>query len=192
MEENDYTHLPKAQEICGKENTIVDTPVSIQESKELVLHLGRVFGEHKKAATITSAMDAALLQLKQSSNKKAFTYLYFIWHTPDQRVAGKNTYIEAMLEAAGGANQALTISDERYPLIPEDFVTKTEVNNNKADYCLLSTEPFPFKEHHKEMYSKFGKQTRIIDGEKLSWHGSKTVEGLRYLVEFFQNDSTSS
>ena len=36
-------------------------------------------------------------------------------------------------------------------------------------------------------YQRFGKQTRIIDGEMISWHGSTTPAGLRYLLEFFKN-----
>ena len=85
-----------------------------------------------------------------------------------------------MLTAAGGTNLARHISDERYPLVPSSF-------DQVADYCLLSTEPFPFKEQHVVMYERFGKHTCIIDGELLCWHGSKTADGLRYLCDFFHN-----
>lgn len=179
MEENNYKHLPKAQAIC---ETIVDTPVDIQGSKDMVLHFGKVFGAEAKAEYLAGQIDEALetLRLQTLARGKLFTFLYFIWHVPSQRVVGQGTYIHTMLEAAGGINLApSTISEtERYPLLPDGYA-------KKADYCLLSTEPFDFKETHFPMYEKYGHQTKIIDGELVSWHGSRTAEGLQYLAKYF-------
>ena len=52
---------------------------------------------------------------------------------------------------------------------------------------LLSTEPFPFQEKHIDEVSR---QTglapeifHIVDGEMLSWHGSRTPAGIDYAAE---------
>jgi len=182
MEENDHTHLPIAQKIGP---TITETPVTVQGSRHMVQLLGLVFGVEDRAQEICRQMDAALekLQTQQLARKKQFTYLYFIWHTPAQRVVGQGTYIHALLEAAGGINLAVeTISHtERYPLLPENYT-------GKADFCLLATEPFHFQEKHLAGYEPFGTCVEIINGEMLSWSGSSTVEGLRYLAEYFREE----
>jgi ABC-type Fe3+-hydroxamate transport system substrate-binding protein len=186
MEENDHNHLFHAQMIC---HTLTDTPVTVQGSRDMVLHLGHIFGVPSKAAEIALAMDKALVDLQSiRSIRSSFTYLYFIWHKPAQRVVGGRTYIHAMLEAAGGINLAVsTISPtERYPLLPPDY-------DQVADYCFLSTEPFHFQKKHIGMYQRYGKLgTRIISGEMLSWHGSRTVEGLQYLIEYFSVDELAA
>eukprot|EP00934_Nitzschia_sp_Nitz4_P001499 Nitzschia sp. Nitz4//NODE_542_length_12750_cov_80.145333//9281//10123//NITZ4_additional_000083-RA//1//CDS//3329531979//1499//frame0 len=182
LEENNYLHLPKAQAIC---ETVVDTPVDIQGSKEMVLHLGQLFGSEDKAVALAKSMDDSLALLQQQTRERGykFTFLYFIWHHPSQRVVGQGTYINAMLEAAGGVNLATsTISEtERYPLVPENYV-------EKADYCFLSTEPYSYSEKYFPEYEKFGKQVKIISGEMVSWHGSGSAEGLQYLAEYFHNE----
>ena len=61
LEENDYTQLQKAQEIC---ETIVHTPVNVQESKEMVLDLGRIFGVEQIAQGIAQDIDDALAELQ--------------------------------------------------------------------------------------------------------------------------------
>jgi hypothetical protein len=49
---------------------------------------------------------------------------------------------------------------------------------------LLSSEPFPFKEKHLEELSQLTGFPRerfaLVDGELLSWHGSRTPLGIDY------------
>lgn len=195
MEENNYKHLSKAQEIC---ETLIDTPISIEGSKEMVLHLGETFDCSDKAHKIAQEIDDLLLQVQTAVavQNNYFTYLYFVWHgTRQRRVVGEGTYIGKMLEAAGGTNLAITSgliheSDStRYPLLPEGYT-------QQADKCLLSTEPFEFTEDHIREYKKFARdETRVIDGEMLSWHGSRTIQGLQYLMDYFtlkQGDGTET
>jgi iron complex transport system substrate-binding protein len=200
MEENVYTDLPIAQSIC---TTFAHTPINIQESRESVVELGRIFNVADRATMIVNDIDDALYQIAHSSHKRpSFTFLYFIWHTPEPRLAGANTYIHAMLSAVGGINVAAKMSHERYPLLSSLVDNSAVVIDDKsssknlkepavpivvaADYCLLSTEPFPFKEHHVQDYQHYAlRATKIIDGEMVAWHGSKMAQGLRYLDDFF-------
>jgi ABC-type Fe3+-hydroxamate transport system substrate-binding protein len=191
MEENVYTELHIAESIC---HTIVHSPINIQESRDSVLQLGLIFNASDRAKTLVHDIDDALYQIAQSSHKRhSFTFLYFIWHSPEQRLAGGNTYIHAMLSAVGGINLAAKWSHERYPLLSSlvnniNFMNEDskESEPSVADCCLLSTEPFPFKEHHIQDYQHFAlRETKIIDGEMVAWHGSKMAQGLRYLDGFF-------
>lgn len=175
LEENDYTQRSLAEGIC---ETVVHTPVSIEESKQFVLDLGDLFNTNDTAEAIATDIDSALSELRRYAF--SFSYLYFIWHHPRQRVAGNGTYIASMLKAAGGINFAQHFSDERYPLMSESFI-------GKVDFALLSTEPYPFKEEHLAEYRKFGYEAHLIDGEQICWHGSKTASGLRYLTEFIKD-----
>ena len=49
---------------------------------------------------------------------------------------------------------------------------------------LLSTEPFPFKEKHaQELTALTGlprERMHFVDGEYLTWHGSRTPAGIDY------------
>ncbi|MGB0412852.1 MAG: helical backbone metal receptor [Coraliomargarita sp.] len=172
LEENDHTQRSIAEDIC---ETVVHTPVTIEESKQFVLDLGEVFEASDKAEAIAAEIDTALEALRAVAHP--FSYLYFIWHHPRQRVANNGTYIAAMLKAAGGFNLAADFSEERYPLMPNSF-------EGKADLALLSTEPYPFKEKHIKEYQQFGYEAQLIDGEQVCWHGSKTANGLKYLTDF--------
>ena len=54
----------------------------------------------------------------------------------------------------------------------------------QAALILLSSEPFPFAEKHRaEMIKETGlpaERFRLVDGQLLSWHGARTLEGLDY------------
>ena len=56
-----------------------------------------------------------------------------------------------------------------------------------ADLILLSSEPFPFKQHHvaelAERFPAHAAKFRTIDGGLVSWYGSRAIEGLRYLAD---------
>jgi hypothetical protein len=50
------------------------------------------------------------------------------------------------------------------------------------DAVLLSTEPYRFTEEHADALEKqIGIPVFLVDGEMMSWYGSRALEGLRYL-----------
>jgi len=85
---------------------------------------------------------------------------------------------EPCILGAGGRNVFASRSD-RYPTITPD-----ELGASNPDVVLLSTEPFPFKPSHAdEIAAASGlppARFRIVDGELLSWHGSRTPAGIDY------------
>jgi ABC-type Fe3+-hydroxamate transport system substrate-binding protein len=110
-------------------------------------------------------------------SREPIRFAYLIWRNP-WMAANADTFVSAMLADAGGIN-VFGQTPERYPTItPEDL----EAAN--PDAVLLSTEPFPFKESHADELSALTRITRgrfrIVDGELLSWHGSRTPSGIDY------------
>ncbi len=52
----------------------------------------------------------------------------------------------------------------------------------EIDLVLLSSEPYRFTDAHVDALEKqIGTPVILVDGEMLSWYGSRVVEGLAYL-----------
>jgi ABC-type Fe3+-hydroxamate transport system substrate-binding protein len=112
-----------------------------------------------------------------AATRRPVTYAYLIWRDPLMTV-NADTFVSALLGDAGGRNVFAARSD-RYPTITPD-----ELGAATPDVVLLSTEPFPFKPSHAdEIAAATGlprERFRIVDGELLSWHGSRTPAGIDY------------
>ena len=62
-------------------------------------------------------------------------------------------------------------------------LASSETPGRFADRVLLSSEPYRFTEKHfAETEVRFGAPAQLIDGEMVSWYGSRAVAGLRYLA----------
>ena len=85
---------------------------------------------------------------------------------------------DALLAQAGGKN-VFADAGERYPTI-----TLEELVARDPERIFLCTEPFPFKDKHIEELAEETGLARdrfsIVDGEYLSWHGSRTPDGIDY------------
>jgi hypothetical protein len=54
----------------------------------------------------------------------------------------------------------------------------------QVDAVLLSTEPYRFTEAHvDELARETGKPVLLVDGEMMSWYGSRALAGVEYLRE---------
>ena len=51
---------------------------------------------------------------------------------------------------------------------------------------LLSSEPYAFRDKHLAEVSAALPDTRVtlIDGEQVSWYGSRAIEGITYLSDY--------
>jgi hypothetical protein len=89
-------------------------------------------------------------------------------------VAG-DTYIAAMLAELGW--NVPRIGTERYPRFAWSSALVEEL-----DAVLLSTEPYRFTEAHADALEKqIGIPVLLVDGEMMSWYGSRALAGVRYL-----------
>jgi hypothetical protein len=102
--------------------------------------------------------------------------LYCVWQDPWMTIS-RDTYIARMLEEIGWSVPEL--GEERYPA----FRWSSELIA-QIDGVLLSSEPYRFTEAHAEMLERqIGKPVLLVDGEMMSWYGSRSLQGLRYLRE---------
>jgi ABC-type Fe3+-hydroxamate transport system substrate-binding protein len=104
-------------------------------------------------------------------------FAYLIWRKPWMSV-NRDTFAHALLAQAGGVN-VFAGAATRYPEIE-----LAELRAGEPELVLLCTEPFPFAEKHAlELAQATGlapERFVIADGEYLSWHGSRTPDGVDY------------
>jgi ABC-type Fe3+-hydroxamate transport system substrate-binding protein len=114
--------------------------------------------------------------------------LYLIWREPWMTVT-RNTYISQMLALANwrslpaleGGDGLTTPGAARYPVVSgqEPWLAEVQV-------VLLSSEPYRFGPGHLAEAQALCPHARVllVDGEMLSWYGSRAAAGLRYWRAF--------
>lgn len=102
-----------------------------------------------------------------------------IWHAP-WMAFDRTAYPDAVLRACGLRNVFAEHQGPRYFEVSEARVAASE-----AEYALLPTEPFPF---HKKTVATAGlgacgaaDRVRVIDGEDLTWFGTRTATAVERL-----------
>lgn len=127
------------------------------------------------AADIEARTHAVIARASERGRVRRFAYL--IWRKPYMTVNG-DTFASALLEQAGGQNVFATL-DTRYPAIDIEHLVEAA-----PERVFLCTEPFPFQDKHiSELAAATGLPEACIsiaDGEYLSWHGSRTPDGVDY------------
>ncbi len=108
---------------------------------------------------------------------------YFIWRNP-WMVAGSQTFIDALLKHCGLTNVFGHLP--RYPAVNE-----TQLREARPDCLLLSSEPYPFGEKHREELQHLcpGSKVLLVDGEMFSWYGSRLVQSPAYLTSLLREIS---
>lgn len=159
-------------------HVVVTHPQAVRDNVSLYRLLGGIFCAEQKAETLCADFEQAYSALRQRPATPPQNVLYCIWKDPWMTVS-RNTYIANMLAEIGWRQWADHTDAERkpYPV----FRWSDELVNS-VDSVLLSTEPYRFTEEHAEALEKqIGKPVHLIDGEMLSWYGSRAIQGLRYL-----------
>jgi ABC-type Fe3+-hydroxamate transport system substrate-binding protein len=108
---------------------------------------------------------------------------YLIWQKP-YMTAGGDTFIHAMMEAAGFEN--VFKNKTRYPEI-----TIPQLQTANCQLLLLSSEPFPFKQKHiDELQPQLpGTKIILVDGEMFSWYGSRLLKAPEYFKKLIPSFS---
>ena len=140
--------------------------------------LGQVLDAGVAAEHLATQIEARAAEVASDAALRPPTsFVYLIWQNPHMAVA-PGTYIDALLTVAGGRN-IIPCGDNRYPEI--------DLHTLAADRILLSSEPFPFTERHRaELIAAGHHNVQLVDGEALSWHGARTLEGLDYAHHLFR------
>lgn len=162
-------------------HVIVTHPNAPEDNLALYRLLGGIFGREALAERWCARLEAALGRVRAHAGERPpRQVLYLIWRKPWMTVT-PDTYVSAMLREVGW-HTVPAVSAQRYPALDD-----TALQALAPDLCLLSSEPYPFRERHlREVEALVGMQVpvRLVDGEMISWYGSRAVAGLDYLARF--------
>lgn len=105
------------------------------------------------------------------------TVAYVIWNNP-LMVAADQTFIHFLLKTSGFKNTFKNL--QRYPEINLE-----QLHQAKPELVMLSSEPFPFKQKHREAFLPL--KSILVDGEYCSWYGSRLLKSFTYLRQLHQS-----
>jgi ABC-type Fe3+-hydroxamate transport system substrate-binding protein len=162
---------------------VVTHPLAPRDNLALYALLGTIFDRRDEAQRLADALEARLAALASQTWPER-RVLYVIWRNPWMTVA-RDTYISAMLRLVNWhtwpAAHGGTAGAARYP--PFDFDAPWLVN---VERVLLSSEPYRFSAAQRDALAAdprlAGKEVQLIDGELVSWYGSRAIEGVDYLM----------
>lgn len=158
----------QVEEIAKHYPVMVTDVNSLDDSLEMITDIGEVTGKKIQASNIKTQIKSSFSGLPTPDSK--LKAIYLIWKSPYMTVGG-DTFINAMLEAAGFENSCK--AEKRYPEI-----TIEQIRDHHPDLLLLSSEPYPFKQKHIDELAAMLPDTKIllVDGEMFSWYGSRLLQ----------------
>jgi ABC-type Fe3+-hydroxamate transport system substrate-binding protein len=144
----------------------------IRAALDMVTAVGKLTDKAVEAAAMTKRIEEELTTHLMSHPLRA---LYLIWRKP-YMAAGPQTFIHHMMHAAGFANAAQDLSNQRYPVLEVADIARLQ-----PDLLFLSSEPYPFNEKHRQMAAILPQIPCVfVDGEMFSWYGSRMMLAGRY------------
>lgn len=185
IDENERDTVERLREFVP--HIVVTHPQTPRDNLTLYTLLGAIFGRDAEAQRLSGALEVQLAEAAAAADSQPATrVLYVIWRDPWMTVA-RDTYISAMLRLVnwhtlpaveGGPSGAA-----RYPTFDFDATWLAEV-----DRVLLSSEPYRFTQAHCDALANdprlAGKRIALIDGEQVSWYGSRAIDGIAYLSRY--------
>ncbi|MFQ5763911.1 MAG: helical backbone metal receptor [Rhodospirillales bacterium] len=162
---------------------VVTHPVEVADNVRLYRLMGGIFGAAERAAALTEAFEAAYQRLRARADVfPPRRVLYLIWKAPWMTVAA-DTYVARMLALVGWQGIAGPSGGDDAKRYPEIELSKALLA--EADYVLFSSEPYAFTEDDvaafRARFPAHAEKARLVDGQLLSWYGSRAIKGLEYL-----------
>lgn len=148
---------------------------TLEDNEKFLTELGGKLHKQDLAEKFNIEISNFFKNLNAGKRKKA---AYLIWNNPYMTI-GSDTFIHHILNKIGFDN--IFDNQKRYPKI-----NTGDLKN--AEYILLSTEPYPFKEKHKKEFETLFPNSKImiVDGEAFSWYGTHLTKVKNYLSELAQ------
>jgi ABC-type hemin transport system substrate-binding protein len=156
---------------------------TVEDAADFVLRLGARCGVEPAGRRESDAIRAALEAARANRPSKPIPVFCPIWHDP-WMTFDASAFPNAMIDAVGFQNVFAKHEGPRY-----FEVTAKEVFSSQAEHALLPTEPFPFHKRLKAIdtvpLGRCGSAGRVhvVDGEALTWFGSRTARGIPILAE---------
>ena len=153
-------------------------PRTASDTAAMVRSIGRAILQSRAAELIAEDIERRADRVRrQAVNYPPIRYACLIWREPIMTL-NDDTFIAGLLSLPGGQN-VFGARDTRYPSITAD-----ELHNADPLLVLLPNEPFPFQDKHADELASLSRlpreRFRLVDGELLSWHGSRTPRGIDY------------
>lgn len=158
-------------------HVIVTHPLGPEDNPPLFRLLGGIFDRDDEAARLCAAFDEALAATCAMHCQPA-RVLYLIWREPWMTVS-RDTYISRTLALYGWETWPQS-TEQRYPTL------ELGECRGAIDRVLLSSEPYPFRDKHLLEVGRMLPRVPVtlIDGEMVSWYGSRAISGLRYVADY--------
>ena len=163
-EENERGQIEELMNLCP---VWISDISDLSTAIDMIKRVGELVERADEAETLANAITKQFnnLIIQQSGLRTA----YFIWRKP-YMVAGKNTFIDSMLQKCGLTN---AFELDRYPEVDAAMIV-----NTKPDVIFLSSEPYPFKEKYIAEFKTLlpSAVIKIVDGELFSWYGNRLLQ----------------
>lgn len=152
----------------------VSDVIELHGALSMIEDIGQITGKNEEAKELAAGIRFGFQSLGIRERRVRCAYL--IWKDPFISVGG-DTFINDMLQRAGFEN--IFASAVRYPQI-----TVEQLRDANCNVILLSSEPYPFKQHHANAFANVlpGTLVRLVDGELFSWYGSRLLKAPAYFA----------
>lgn len=152
-------------------NTFTTVIKDKEDAIKMIQDLGEITHTQATAEKIIQGIHSNASALKNNIKIKM---VYLIWQDPYMTIGG-DTFISNYMEDFGFLN--CFKENLRYPSLSIE-----EIKQKRPDIILLSSEPFPFNDSHKEHIAHLtGIETQLVDGSYCSWYGSRMLKSAKYL-----------
>ncbi|MCM2317583.1 MAG: helical backbone metal receptor [Thermoanaerobaculia bacterium] len=174
LEENLEKHARAIEEFAP---VFVTEPKSPRDVAGLIAQLGAIHGVGDAAAAAKAELERELGRERLAR----FTFAVPIWKSPWMWCGG-DTYVSALLETLGGLN--VLAKEARYPAIELEHVLA-----HLPEVIVLPDEPYAFTaDDASELRERPGVRVAgPFPGHLATWHGTRTVKGLRFLRELLSS-----
>ncbi len=144
----------------------------LESACRMIAEVGGLTGTDSKARDMIQLIEERFAGLLLPSSPLRAAYL--IWKDPYMTVGG-DTFISYMLMRAGLIN--IYNDKRRYPEISLE-----ELASRQPEVVLLSSEPYPFGQKHREALGRLlpGTAILLVDGGFFSWYGSRLLRAPAY------------
>jgi ABC-type Fe3+-hydroxamate transport system substrate-binding protein len=172
VEENLPRHARAIEEFAP---VVATEPKTVEDVGELIRMLGAIHRREDRAGEWVALLAGEVAEARRKG--RDFSFVCPIWKDPWMWCGG-DTYVSALATAAGGRN--LMGEEDRYPRRPIEEIVRLD-----PDVIFLPDEPYLFTGEDAEIVAAAGFRRVIgpFPGHLFTWHGTRTVAGLRYLRE---------
>lgn len=178
-----------ADDLAGRGIAVVVThPIEVEDNVALFRLIGGVFGAEGAAEELVARFEATLAGVRAAAKAMpARRVLYLIWKDPWMTVSA-DTYVSRLLATVNWNTVGARANDSRDPgagnRYPEVVLTDDFLAG--VDLVMLSSEPYAFTaadaREFRDTFPAHAAKVRLVDGQMLSWYGSRAIPALEYLA----------